>query len=163
MKPLIAALAAIIMMAGSAAPSKDATSEESLCECIPSGPISHRKAVKNAYKKSGVVFYGRVIKASYTDSPDRFLQEAEFTFEVIESWKGVSTETFRVRSSIGGASCGVAYPLGSKALVFTGLKNGETNLGSVGSCGGLSVYVIPHRKRDHLSMLRKIYKGRRWK
>ena len=78
------------------------------CSCaLPASPVAH---IENAE----IIFHGKVINA-FTD---RRGLEGRTTFEVLETWKGVESETITLEHYIPGPSCGVWFDLGSEHLIF---------------------------------------------
>ena len=76
--------------------------------------MPHEEAIRQAYGAADAVFWGRARTLEYID--DNGYPQAEFTFDVIESWKGVTQESFKIRTGYRIHSCGVGYDIGKETL-----------------------------------------------
>jgi hypothetical protein len=78
----------------------------SACKCAP--PPS----VPDALREASAVFEGRVMQRTALDL------EVEVTLNVVQAWKGVQTETIRVRTRAESAACGVEFAPNESYLVY---------------------------------------------
>lgn len=76
------------------------------CKCAPP------PGVPDALREATAVFEGRVTQQSAQDL------ELEVTLNVVQAWKGVQTETIRVRTRADSAACGVPFATGESYLVY---------------------------------------------
>ena len=79
------------------------------CECVqPKPPLV-------SLDESNAVFSGKVVSLQITDDlyPSR-----EVTFDVITIWKGISNDSVKVTTGMGGADCGYDFENGKDYLVY---------------------------------------------
>jgi len=95
--PLIATFLAVLL----AAPS---TSHA--CKCAPPAEVAE------ALAQSSAVFEGQVTQVNTTET------ELEVSLKVTRAWKGVTTETVRVRTRKDSAACGVEFAVDQVWLVY---------------------------------------------
>jgi hypothetical protein len=76
------------------------------CKCAPPPPVPE------ALQQASAVFEGIVAQLAPAD------EELEVTLRVTQAWKGVSTESVRVRTRKDTAACGVAFEAGRSYLVY---------------------------------------------
>jgi hypothetical protein len=76
------------------------------CKCAPPPPVPE------ALQQASAVFEGSVTQLAPAGD------ELEVSLRVTQAWKGVSTETVRVRTRKDTAACGVAFEVGHSYLVY---------------------------------------------
>ena len=85
------------------------------CKCAPPPPPAE------ALQQASAVFEAQVTALSAgTD-------ELEVSMRVTRAWKGVDTETIRVRTRQESAACGVAFETGQSWLVYANQTTGQTS------------------------------------
>ena len=104
------------------------------CEC------SQSLSYKEYSERASIVFKGQLVRAEIVNSDDH---AAEFTFEVIESFKGVKADKYTVKSNI--TSCTLLMSLARQYLVFTSPGQG------VNFCSGSAdMQRVNYTELEHL-------------
>lgn len=84
------------------------------CSCVLPKSNSLSKLVKEAYKKSNVVFTGEVIEVK--TKPNTYFVEVKF--KVFDSWKIGLPEEITIITGQGGGDCGYNFELNRQYLVY---------------------------------------------
>lgn len=121
------------------------------CKCAPPPPVAE------ALQQASAVFEAVVTQQAPA------AEEVEVSLRVTRAWKGVSTETVRVRTRKDTAACGVAFEVGRSYLVYANqstapdtaiplevLRCGRTRLAAEADedLVGLGLGVVPVSARD---------------
>ena len=133
MKTLLSAII-LTMWASAAVPISAPCTAAGMCECVDIRYESAEEAFKIVLEEYGAIFYGKVVHARVLGEGPSY-REAEYTFEVIESWKGVRKKRFYVRADTHGYSCGTQFTIGSYYLLFGGKDKDRKDLGYASMCG----------------------------
>ena len=84
------------------------------CSCIERPLLTTELGVANTVKQFGAVFEGRVVAVAH----DSALYELLASIVIDRGWKGALADTVVVRTSLGIGSCGVAFRVATRYLVF---------------------------------------------
>lgn len=120
------------------------------CKCAPPSEVA------DALAQSSAVFEAQVTQLNTTDT------ELEVTLHVTRAWKGVETETIRVRTRKESGACGVEFGMGQVWLVYANqttedagialqvLRCGRSRLAEEGAedLEKLGLGVVPVAPRD---------------
>lgn len=95
------------------------------CSCVPQAPV------QEALNQAEAVFAGKVIKI-VQPKPDAqgvisTADPVQITFEVSQSWKGVSFKEVTIRTALDSASCGFFFEADKEYIVYS-YKNGDNVL-----------------------------------
>lgn len=96
------------------------------------------ESVKKAFKRSEIVFVGRVVSNQPYELKKEPLGEGfidiyyhnEVTFEVTQWFKGTSTSTQIIYSGVGGGDCGFHFEVGEQYIVYATNDGVYMELGS---------------------------------
>lgn len=91
-----------------------------------------------AFGTASAVFLGKAVKSErqVIGTRESAYFQMNFTFEVLESFRGIATHRVRVHTGMGGGDCGIPFKIGGTYLIYADSAGASPQSFETGICSG---------------------------